>query len=662
MKNFYSKLFLINLFFISSLFATVDKDKCNNRTQCFEHNIQLQLFDFNGFPVENTKFWVALNVLKRGPEVTLQLPVINFQTGQISSENPNPSNVLIPGGYLYTVDGFLPANVRPVDLVPRSVLAGSNNGLSPVFSFTQTPSTLPEPPVGYIVQVTNAGALQIQGAETFENIIPAGPQIMLPIDITYLARQAPRLLDNRRLSTGLTSTVNFTSSAAANNGVRDSHVCDADAGIAAWAWCDNSNIKQTINTLNVMVSIGTTDSSGKLTVGAPIQITNFPANVGAWDTAIAINRTNPDNIVVSYGMFDYELGGNTLCRAVSFDRGVTWGEPFDGVTAQPFNGPLAVQPAGGFGDARGVASDNLGTFWYSATANALSDAPLFYTSTNQGVDFNITFTAPTDILLPDQKYDYPQFCFGFNATGEYGLYYIVDIDSNNGDSFPSLGFLPITGTDLTPTVTLLPEFTNTLKFSQLTSSPDGRVWMLAIPNGAATPILPIVLAFKSPGSLNANIAGAWDTSVVNLFDLLNTDTNIPSGVDSQPVDGFIQHSVQSIIYDEGRKALYALCAAQTPDDSQNMRIFFIISRDNGMTWSAPIDISTTDFANRGFQSMALDTVTGNLIFGWYDGRNDPSFTGLDYFCAILPAPKLDALVNRIPTLDPEPLFMVHPVS
>ena len=65
--------------------------------------------------------------------------------------------------------------------------------------------------------------------------------------------------------------------------------------------------------------------------------------------------------------------------------------------------------------------------------------------------------------------------------------------------------------------------------------------------------------------------------------------------------------------------------AQFPDYSQNMRIYFVISRDNGQTWSDPIDIATTDFANRGFQSMALDPVTGNLVFGWYDGRNDPTY-------------------------------------
>ena len=61
---------------------------------------------------------------------------------------------------------------------------------------------------------------------------------------------------------------------------------------------------------------------------------------------------------------------------------------------------------------------------------------------------------------------------------------------------------------------------------------------------------------------------------------------------------------------------------------------------------------TTDFANRGYQSMALDPVTGNLIFGWYDGRNDPTFKSIQYFGAIITAKQLDKLVEKIPLSNP----------
>ena len=92
-----------------------------------------------------------------------------------------------------------------------------------------------------------------------------------------------------------------------------------------------------------------------------------------------------------------------------------------------------------------------------------------------------------------------------------------------------------------------------------------------------------------------------------------------------------------------------------------MRLYFIISRDNGQTWSSPIDISTTDFGNRGFQSMALnqwidpvsgELISGGLVFGWYDGRNDPTFQSVEYYAATISAKKLDKLVNAIPCSDP----------
>ena len=50
--------------------------------------------------------------------------------------------------------------------------------------------------------------------------------------------------------------------------------------------------------------------------------------------------------------------------------------------------------------------------------------------------------------------------------------------------------------------------------------------------------------------------------------------------------------------------------------------------------------------------MALDEVTGNLIIGWYDGRNDPTYQSVQYFSAIITAQELDKLVEAIPLSNP----------
>ena len=187
----------------------------------------------------------------------------------------------------------------------QSNVAASNNGASLPYSFANPPATLPVPPAGYILSITNAGAIVIQCAGTFGNIIPPGPQILMPTTITYKAAKAKKLCKNIKLSTGPTDTTQFTGSNA-DAGFRDSHVNDAYDGVVAWAWTDNSTVPDKTNgTMNVMVVVGKIGKDGTLKVGDPVQLTDLPPGVMAWDTAVAINRKDPNNIVVSYGIIDY---------------------------------------------------------------------------------------------------------------------------------------------------------------------------------------------------------------------------------------------------------------------------------------------------------------------------------------------------------------------
>ena len=58
--------------------------------------------------------------------------------------------------------------------------------------------------------------------------------------------------------------------------------------------------------------------------------------------------------------------------------------------------------------------------------------------------------------------------------------------------------------------------------------------------------------------------------------------------------------------------------------------------------------------------MALDIVTGDLVFGWYDGRNDPTYQSMEYFGAVLNHKKLDKMVEKIPLSNP--LFNLGPAT
>ena len=652
MKPFLNLLWIATLS-LSSLFLPA----LGHADKCFKHNILLQLADANGIPVPNTEFWVALDIIKEGQKVTIQLPTINFVSGPYayaSFEYP-PSDLFLNGGYIVTSDGYLPPELRPTDIVYRSWLVSSNNGLSLPFSFTQSPDTLPVPPPGYILSITNAGALVIQGAGSSGNLIPVGPQILLPTDISYLVEPKIKLKNNTLLSTtGATNTTEFTNRDAANDSLRDTHINDAFDGVAAWAWSDNSTVSDKTNgTVNLMVAVGKVNKKGKLKVSQPIQLTDLPSEIMVWDTAVAINRTNKDNIVVSYGILDHTISPTRgkIYRAVSFDGGKTW----------PENGPTNIQPSGkyhSFGDNRGVAADIYGNIWYFSTnsndnAGNNIDQPFFAVSTDGGVTFEVVYTFPAPPA--GTSYDFPQCCFGGDGNGNYGINVVCDYFDINFDILPAVGFIPIEGLGQigTPSFAILSELINVNILAGITASLDGRNWTFGIATNPGSECdAAFGMVFKSPGALDVNYAGPWNYAVVNTVNIYVESLPLPFVELSEPVRGYIHQSPQSNVFDDKRQALYGLIAGRIPDFSQNMRLYFAISRDNGQTWSNPIDIANTDFANRGFQSMALDSVTGDLYFGWYDGRNDSSFRSVEYYGAVIPAQQLDNLVNCIPLSNP----------
>ena len=165
---------------------------------------------------------------------------------------------------------FCQHTIRPNDLIYRSIVAASNNGASLPFSFLQM-TTLPVPPVGYILSVTNAGAIVVQCAGTFGNIIPPGPQILMPARYYLYHKAKSTLCKNYIVDPGFTNITEFTDPDAANDGIRDSHVNDAFDGVVAWAWTSNANNSdKTNNTVNVFVAVGKINSDGTFTIGTPI--------------------------------------------------------------------------------------------------------------------------------------------------------------------------------------------------------------------------------------------------------------------------------------------------------------------------------------------------------------------------------------------------------
>ena len=78
-----------------------------------------------------------VKIIKRGNEVSLYFPVINFQIGQTSTEDPY-GNTIPPTGYLRTTSNYLPKQFSPNSLTYQTTLAGSGKSMTTPFSFSNT--------------------------------------------------------------------------------------------------------------------------------------------------------------------------------------------------------------------------------------------------------------------------------------------------------------------------------------------------------------------------------------------------------------------------------------------------------------------------------------------------------------------------------------------
>lgn len=685
------------------------------RAKVFKHKMHLYLADCYGFEVPSASFWITMDVIKEdlgdSTRVTLQLPTINFETGPYANNlyelnnpiseppgiAPEPGIYLPPpqnGGYLYTKDGFLPYDLRPVDVMPRTFFGPSNNGQNIPFTFiTNTVSPPPNvsgviynaPEAGYLIRITNTGGLVIEGIGTLGNIIPPGTQQLIATDLTYIVKKYKQhICKNTQISKGPINVAQYgifppIELGNASN-VRDHHVNDAWDNVVAYAWTDNSNIPNSItqpNEMNLAYAIGTV-KDGKLELQKakflPLPA-NMPNNMYAWDTAIAINRTDKNNIVISYNLLapvtpQPGVPYSILCAAVSFDGGKTW--PINGPTNIQSSGFILPGTPGGAGDVPGVRSDKFGNFWFMSSNfsddNGVTiNQPYVMVSSDKGTNWELVYTFVYDDTDPIALYDYPAFCFGGDGLGNYGVQIVVDyfaglgatpVPDNNG--YPSRAFIPVFGLGAygAGSQVFLPEFSNNIYTASITASEDGRVWTYGGPDGLSPAAFPFPggftnnrLVFKSPGQLDENYAGPFG---VVRYNTLSDSIYYPVWK-AAPVYGFFQ-SVQTNLYDEKREALYVMLNSTYPELANDSEIYFLISRDNGLSWSNPFKLNSSHKNNRGFASMALDTKTGNLLFGWYDGRDFKDGVSFNYWGGIIDAKTLDDLVGQMPKSNP--LFMV----
>lgn len=703
------------------------------------HTFILQTADALTLPVEQTEFSITARVVKVEDQVTLYFPAINFQIGQVAAVNPDYSPPV--QGMVVTTAGYLPETLRPQDFMLPSIVAPAGDGFVPVATFEVNG---PVPPTGYLVFIDSSGGLSIQQAGAVNNFISPGAHTIMPFSISYIVEKRISICKtNLVLDERFTDLTQFIGTSPygcpAGDNIRDSHINDAFDDVFAWAYSGNPDEDSLKNTLNLFVIMGSRDCNGKIHIYKPVQLTNLPPFTLVWDTSIAINRTDKNNLCVSYGIIYYDSSGNSLssvnCRAVSFDSGKTWGGVFDGTNSLPHNGLLPFQgPNGGFGDIPGVLADRFGAFWYCTTTNGLTyNQPVLLVSSDKGVTFDTIFTQPIPIIeflgnisdngsatiinisdtsnliagmvvtsdslgyIPTgttidtvidtntitlsqettylgsgpspidtinvtilNHFDYPHITFGGGLNGtSYGIWMFTDTIMNpDSDDCPLITFIPITARGVygQAQFTYLNSLPNSVSLASLAASEDGRFWAVGVSwYTSLYSLTPSAVLFKSAGPIDSNYAGPWLSGANSVIAQLAGSGVSQYGFKAVPQYGYFpdQMNVNGTVYDEKLKALYLLYSMVSPTYSQNCRIVFAISRNNGQSWSRIYDVGTTNFASRGFTSLVRDEKTGNLVIGWYDGRNDETLTRLQYFGEIIEKDILENLVNEIPLTNPK---------
>lgn len=656
-----------------------------------EHEVRTMLFDledgyWNQFTNDNCEalnleFSANITYHKIHDQVFVQIPELNFVVPE-TVDQCYLDNATIPppdGGYLYTKDGFIPHEFRPNVVVPFT-FAAEEHLLLP----------LEDPPVNhtgqsYELQIDTEGRIKIAGLG-FNPITP-GPHTILPTSVTYYLNKngchAPKNIP-------VSKTPSIPNNSNSPNQFLELQMNSFEDGRVAFTFGDNSGPNQPILTKNIVAVADVVQHSGKPRLKFTVpQLVYDPSTIGYGDPAVgyftgietdvAINPTDKNNIVVIEPVrvqsvppsAPFPNSRDAVVYQYSLDGGQTWSSPgrvdFDNLTR------LRT-------DAR-LKADSFGNFWLIYG----NKGPLYDQSTDSGVSMTVfvssdkgaTWQQVAEFLPPDADtfgFDYPMLSEGGDGSGGKAMYftwvfYDEDIQGNAVFKTYMAAFTVggLGGPFGVPTViNNFPQLDNFISFGNLIATNDGTV-IFAAPDslgsygGFGVPWVGLenhnYLTVHQGGLNNFTPEGFSELRLIE-YDTIgfNNDAAQHNVVWQRPRGILSSVQTQGLGYDEISGRLYALVLSEVKpqvvtDDSPaslhyNKGIMNLIWSTNlGKTWSEPIPIRDSDVGQAGVCSVNIDRTTGNLVFGWYDPREDPEDQQEIKWWATIIAPPKDQTEN-----------------
>ena len=332
------------------------------------------------------------------------------------------------------------------------------------------------------------------------------------------------------------------------------------------------------------------------------------------EEAIAVNPTNPDNVVVVTNVAE---GFSGLFEGVSFDGGQTWSTKII-ADAQTMGGG-----ADGLGDAccdPSLAFDRFGNLFLSYLYENLDEnvVPVAL-STDGGLHFHVIANIPKPPKLPGEK--------GPSRHGEYRFVdqeTVVTGESSVWVVYNSGGPMSATGARVRGLGQVDPFIpaevvpgTNNCTYGDVAVGPGGKVMNVCT----------LTESGQGGGKLFVNVdpdglgpAGFGDRVFVEHTHIGGFDF-IPAqpdrSIDAEPGLAWDRTSGAH------RGRVYLVYTREEQNESDETNVYVRYSDDDGRSWSAPHRVNDDTGRNSQFMSkIALDPTTGRIAVVWYDARND----------------------------------------
>ena len=328
------------------------------------------------------------------------------------------------------------------------------------------------------------------------------------------------------------------------------------------------------------------------------------------EEAIAVNPTNPNNIVIFTNIGHLEAGLTAgMFLAVSFDGGATWTTRIVGNNDNL--GDACCDPS--------LSFDEYGNLFMTYLYQVENQVPIAL-STDGGLTFNVIQNIAAPPSAPGKK-----------APGDNrGLFRFVDqptITAAKGEVwvvFNAGGPIFATGAPVTGLGQVGKFFagevvpgTNNCTYGDVAIGPSGQVMQACN----------LTETGQGGGKIFVNVDpdGLGPSGFGDRVFVAETHVGGFDFIAPQP-DRSVDAEV-GLAWDRTGGAhngrVYAVYTKEQKNESDDTDIYVRYSDDNGATWSAGLRVNDDNTKNSQFlPKISLDQTTGNFAVVWYDSRND----------------------------------------